>query len=443
MTMMEACPSNDLEKSALGCCLIDAGAALEVAEHVTPEMFLNDRHRQVFKAVQKLLGSGQPTDPQLVAQALGPKKLKAIGGLSYLLELMQCPTTTANSEHYALQVREGWVRRQVRALGERVAVAAADEDVDELLGDIQATLFGLATGARSNAEKIGEVAFTDWEGLYENRGSKAREGYSTGLTDLDNTLGGLQPGCLYVVAARPRMGKTSLALGIGHAVAKQGGNVLMFSMEMSKKAIARRLVCAETPLDFWCVRNRRISSEDWERSFATASRLASLPFWVDDTRDLKVLDMRAKARRLAAAEGLDLIIIDYLQLLTDKRNANTSRTEQVGQWTKAIRSMAHEMEVPVLLLSQLNRAVEARQDKVPQLSDLRESGDIEQDADAVMFIHRPEVYKRGCRPGEAELFVAKQRDGPEGKIDLYFDARYSRFRSIEKQRGFVQGRDDE
>jgi len=438
---MEAYLSNDAEKSTLGCCLIETGAALEVSEHVTPEMFLNDRHRQVFKAIQKLLESGQPADPQLVAKVLGPKRLKAIGGLSYLLELMQYPTTAANAEHYALQVRESWVRRQVRALGERVAVSAADEDMDELLGDIQATLFSLATGARSSAEKIGEVAFTDWERLYESRGSNAREGYSTGFVDLDTTLGGLQAGCLYVVAARPRMGKTSLALGIGHAVAKQGGNVLMFSMEMSKRAIARRLVCAETPLDFWAVRNRCISNQDWEKSFAAASKLASLPFWVDDTRDLKVLDMRGRARRLAASEGLDLIIIDYLQLLTGKRDANTSRTEQVGQWTKAIRAMAHEMDVPVLLLSQLNRAVEVRQDKVPQLSDLRESGDIEQDADVVMFIHRPEVYKRGHRPGEAEVYIAKQRDGPEGKIDLYFDARYSKFRSIEKQRSYVQGWD--
>ena len=431
---------DDIEKSVLGCCLIDQDTALAISEHVKPEMF-TPKHQRIYEAVLRRLNAGEPTDPRLVAETLGPK-LQGIGGVSYLLELMRYPATTTSAEHYARELRTRWAKRQLKALAEKIEAEADSAEVSDLLEAVESDLFAIAYSAGSTVEPLGDVVFTHWEEAYNQRGEGGLPGISTGFIDLDSALGGLRAGDLVVLAGRPRMGKTALALNITVAAAKASRRALFFSLEMSRSQIADRLVCMEVPLDSYAVRNKRIGESNWDAALETASRLAGLPVWIGDKPAITTLEVRTKARQLKAREGLDLVVVDYLQLLGDRRERGSSRAEQVGQMTKRMKALARELDVPVLLLCQMNRGIEAREKKVPQLSDLRESGDIEADADVVAFVHRPEVYGSTDKHGIAEIHIAKQRHGPEGKVELVFEGRFTRFRDYLKPGGYVNGRDD-
>jgi len=438
-------PPHDLqaEESLLGAMMLTAEAIAAAAGIVTASDFYKPAHGHVYDAVHTLYASGQPADSVTVADELRRAGLlEAIGGHAVLAQIMSSTPATTNAGRYARIVEEyALLRRLIGVAGEIAELGySVPEDVSKALDRAESLVYAVnerrVTDSTQRLSSLLSENLDRLELLYE-RGD-AITGTPTGYLDLDHLLSGLQPSSLVVVGSRPAMGKTSFALGmIAHAAleATKPSPVLFFSLEMSNLELSQRLLCAEARVDSTRVRNGQLQSDDWQKISRAMGRLAEAPIWIDDNPNLTIMEIRAKARRLKSQIGnLGMIVIDYLQLMTGRSNAENRQVE-VSELSRGLKILARELETPVVALSQLSRGLEMRADKRPMLADLRESGSIEQDSDVVMFIYREEIYDpKPENAGQAEIIVAKHRSGPTGVVQLAFLPQYTRFANM--ARGF-------
>lgn len=438
-------PQNlEAEASILGGLMLDRDAIIKVADILSPDDFYDRRNQQIFETMLELYDDRASIDVLTVSNKLEEKGLlEGLGGLSYLTSLVNSTPSASHVSHYGKIVqKKGTLRKLIQAGSDIVSASYGDiEDVDALLDIAEQKLFGVSQKyLKQNFIPLSAVlheTFDRIDLLHKERG-KLR-GISTGFADLNNLLGGLQKSDLIILAARPSMGKTSLALDIvRHIGVKEKTPVGVFSLEMSKDQLVDRLLAAEADVDMWRMRTGRLSDEgennDFERIGHAMGRLADAPIFIDDSASSNIMEIRTKARRLQAEHDLGLIVVDYLQLMEGRNTEN--RVQEVSEISRALKSLARELNVPVLALSQLSRAVESRNPPIPQLADLRESGSIEQDADVVMFIYREDLYKGKAakRPNLAEIYIKKHRNGPTGQVELYFDQAKTSFRNLEAER---------
>lgn len=427
--------SIEAEQGVLGSILIDPEALVWVVESLRAEDFYREAHRQLYEVMRSLYEQRQPADFITLCDALERgNRLDAVGGPGYITALVNQVPTSGNLLHYARIVQEkALYRRLIHAAG-RIAAAAYDEQSDALEAAEQ-MIFAL--GQQQQHSEVLSIQHTisecmqDIDALHERRGTTAVIGLSTGFHHLDVPLGGLQASDLIIVAARPGTGKTSFALALAaHAVYQQGRRVAFFSLEMGRKQLGMRLLAMQSRIDQHRLRMGWVHEEEWERLLEAAATLSGGAFWLDETAGLELSALRSKARRLQAQRGMDLVIVDYLQLmhatLEGKRSPN--REQEIAEISRGLKGLAKELQVPVVALAQLSRAVEMRQSKIPQLSDLRESGAIENDADVVLLLYRDELYNPESEArGTADVMIAKHRNGPVGTIRLGFDATQTRF----------------
>ncbi|HET9947754.1 MAG TPA: replicative DNA helicase, partial [Longimicrobiales bacterium] len=437
--------SLEAETAVLGGMLIDREAVTRAVEHLDEGMFYREANRRLYRAMVRLFERGDVIDPITVQDELKKThELDAAGGIDYLAALVDAVPTAANLEYHARIVRDKALLRRLIEQASQIIRDVYDQgerEVDEILDQAEARIFQVAEShKREGFVWIKEIlwsAFEHIERLQES--STGVTGVPTGFPDLDRLTTGLQKGDLCIVAARPSMGKTSFAMNIAaNAAIAENRPVAIFSLEMSSEQLVQRLLCAEGRIDAQKLRRGKLSQEEHQRLAAAAGHLNTAPIWIDDQPGANVLEIRAKARRLQSelrSDGKDLamVLIDYMQLMSGTTQAE-SRVQEVSQISRGLKALARELEVPVMALSQLSRGPEQRTDKRPMLSDLRESGSIEQDADLVMFLYRPEYYapaeKREELEGKAELIIGKQRNGPTGVIQLYFNKAYTRFDSV-------------
>jgi replicative DNA helicase len=469
--------NTEAEQALLGAILINNAAHLRVSEFLQPEHFGNAVHGRIFAAIGKLLGRGQAANPVTLKNLFDQDgALTEIGGAQYLARLAAAAATIINAEDYGRAVHDLYLRRELITLGEDVVNDAFRQDLDdparEQIERAEKKLFDLASAGEPEGgfQAFGAAltnAILNAEAAFKRNGKTV--GVATGFIDLDRKLGGLHPSDLVVLAGRPSMGKTALATNIAFNAAKEykpppapelrkiaedGAVVGFFSLEMSAEQLAARILAEESGVSSDRIRRGDVSHEDFDRLVQASQRLAAVKLFIDDTPALSVAALRTRARRLKRQQGLGLIVIDYLQLLRPSNQARMqeNRVQEISEITRGLKALAKELEVPVLALSQLSRAVEQREDKRPMLADLRESGSIEQDADVVMFIFREEYYlsrEPSRRPEEAEnkfseryqewrerlekvhglgeIIVAKQRHGPIGAVKLHFDAETTKF----------------
>lgn len=442
--------SPEAEISVLGGMLIDRDAVSRAVEVVDSSMFFREAHRRLFRAMARLFERGEVIDVVTVADDLTKTdELESVGGLDYIAELLDAVPTAANIEYHAKIVREKALLRRLIDASQTIirdVYEQGEREVDELLDQAEARIFQVAQShAREGFVRVKDLlwpAFEEIERLQEAGTSVT--GVATGFPDLDRMTTGLQKGDLCIVAARPSMGKTSWVLNVAASAAIEHQiPVAIFSLEMSKQQLLKRLLSAEARIDAQHLRRGGLSPDEHQRLAAAAGHLNTAPIWIDDSPGSTVLEMRAKSRRLASeiqAEGreLGLIVVDYLQLMAGDARSE-SRVQEVSQISRGLKALARELDAPVIALSQLSRAPEQRNDKRPMLSDLRESGSIEQDADLVMFLFRPEYYfgpvdqDGNSIEGKSELIVSKQRNGPTGVVDLYFYKAYTRFDSMARE----------
>jgi replicative DNA helicase len=428
------------ERAVLGAVLADNPIISELASVVQPEDFSHPAHAQIFEAMLQLERANQKVDHLTVAEQLKTLgKLAAVGGPAYLMGLDQVVPLAQNALQYARIVKDQSLRRRLAAAGREIQQLASQQvgRIDELLDEAERKVFYLAEKRREGDLKpVRQLMEVTLEVLDKMKmSSSGVTGLSTGFVDLDRMLTGLHPGELIILAARPGVGKTALGMNLAmHAAMKEGRAVGIFSLEMPSEQLLMRLLAAEARVDMKKLRGGRLSPHDEERFQEHAARLYSAPLYIDDTGSLSPFDLRAKARRLKQKdERLGLLVVDYLQLMHLK--GAESRQLEVSEISRSLKMLAKELAVPIVALSQLSRKVEERKDGRPMLSDLRESGAIEQDADVVLFIHRDDKQNAGGeesgprRSQEVELIVAKQRNGPIGAIDLVFLAEFTRFES--------------
>ncbi len=436
--------SPEAEVSVLGGMLIDRDAVARAVEVVDDSMFYREAHRRLYRAMQRIFERGEVIDPVTVAEELRKTgELEGAGGLEYVAELLDAVPTAANIEYHARIVREkALLRRLIEAASTiiRDVYDQGERAVEEVMDQAEQRVFQVAKAhSREGFVWIKDIlwpTFEHIERLQESGGGVT--GVPTGFADLDRMTTGLQKGDLVIVAARPAMGKTSWVLNAAQTAAiEHQKSVAIFSLEMSKEQLVQRFLCAEGRVDAQKLRRGRLSPDEYQRLAAAAGHLNAAPIWIDDSPGSTVLEMRAKARRLKAESQLDMLVVDYMQLMSSG-GRHDNRTQEVSEISRGLKGLARELEVPVIALSQLSRAPEQRTDHRPQLSDLRESGSIEQDADLVMFLYRPEYYfgpedKDGnSLEGKSELIVSKQRNGPTGVVDLFFHKNYTRFDSVAK-----------
>lgn len=439
--MEKLLPQNiEAECGVLGSIIIDPEAIVQVAEFLFPDDFYRDAHRTIYEVILQLYEQREPADFITICDELERRnKLEDVGGASYITSLINQVPTSGNVEYYGRIVeRNAILRRLIEAAGQIAAIAYQEEDADIALDKAEQLIFNISQRhARSDFSLLRDILseyMNKLDQLHERRGTIV--GVPTGFTDLDHLLGGLQKSDLIILAARPAVGKTSLALTMAHNTAiKHQRSVAIFSLEMSKEQLVQRLLSMDAGIDQQRLRTGWIEDDEWERIVFAMGTLSEANIWIDDTAGISTVEMRSKARRLQAEHGVDLIIVDYLQLMqslsgSGKRNEN--RVQEISEISRNLKGLARELNVPVLALAQLSRAVESRQSKVPQLSDLRESGSIEQDADIVMFIYRDDVYNPETeRKNIADIIVAKHRNGPVGEVSLYFQASQTRFHDLE------------
>ncbi|TMG97666.1 MAG: replicative DNA helicase [Betaproteobacteria bacterium] len=434
--------SLEAEQSVLGGLLLDNDAADRVGDVAAAEDFYSDAHRVIYRHVMQLIANGKPADVVTLAESLSSaQKLDYVGGLAYLGALVQNVPTAANIRHYAQIVRDRSILRQLAATAGEIADTAYNplgRSAKMVLDEAEAKVLHIAEqGARGaqNFHEIGKLlagVVDRIETLYNRDNPSDVTGVPTGFVDLDRMTSGFQPGDLIIVAGRPSMGKTSLALNIGENVALDTGMpVAVFSMEMGAAQLALRMIGSVGRLDQHKLRTGRLVAEDWDKLSAALGRLNEAPILIDETPALNAIEVRSRARRLMRQYGkLGLVIVDYLQLMQATTQGENRATE-LSEISRAMKSLAKELQVPVVALSQLNRSLEQRPDKRPVMSDLRESGALEQDADVILFIYRDEVYKPDSPDkGTAEILISKQRNGPTGKVTLTFRGEYTRFENF-------------
>jgi replicative DNA helicase len=434
-------PQNiDAERALLGAIMLKPNAMYEIADQITPEMFYASKHGHIFETMVALFSKGEPIDLiTLTARLKENKLLENVGGAAYISELVNAAPVASNVAFYADTVKEKSTRRYLIEAAEEIGELgyAEEQEVDEIVDEAQQKIYRIANTASLNKvtsmkEAVGD-AFERLDKLKEHK--DGMRGVPTGYPALDNMLSGFQKSDLIILAARPSMGKTTLALDFARQTAiKHGTSVAIFSLEMSSQQLADRMLSAESKVNAWKLRTGRVSEDDeFDRIREAISALSDAPIYIDDRAHCTVLQMRATARRLKTEKNLGLIIIDYLQLITPSGSHKSDNlVQQVTEISRALKQLAREIDVPVLALSQLSRAVEQRRDR-PRLSDLRDSGSIEQDADIVMFIHRDDkMNENSDRPNIADILIEKHRNGPVGGVELYFDGDRSTFLSIEK-----------
>ncbi|MSS70148.1 MAG: replicative DNA helicase [Candidatus Latescibacteria bacterium] len=435
----------DVERAVLSAMLIDSGAVGAVVEILPETAFYQTAHRKIYTTMISLYGKGQPVDQITVVQELMRRQhLEEVGGVVAVAQLAGEVGTSANAEYHAKIVLEKALRREMINISSQVAAEcyAETEDAFQLLERAEQKFFGLSQGAISRGFKPLEGILHETFELVEraHKRAGALSGLTTGYRELDELTAGLQPSDLIIVAGRPSMGKTAFGLCVARNVAvKEKVPVGVFSLEMSEQQIAQRLLCAESRVDSHRLRTGRLSDDEWMRLAAWSSKLVEAPIFIDDTPGISVLEMRAKARRLKAEHGVGLIIVDYLQLVTTHDRID-NREQEIAKISRSLKALAKELNTPMIACAQLSRAVETRGgDKRPILSDLRESGSIEQDADVVMFLYRPEVYgvkddQGNEQEGVAEVIIGKQRNGPLGSVFLTWLSEYGRFEDPEMYR---------
>lgn len=436
-------PQNvEAEKSLLGCLMIDPEAITKVADLLNAEDFYQEKHSQIYEAIVNLFEKRNAVDVLSVSNRLKEKKkLEALGGSSYLTSLVNCVPTATHVLDYATIVREKKVLRDLISASFDIGELGYKEeyDVDLLLDKAEQKIFNIAKKSLTQRfVSVGETLEETFKRIdHLSKGDGILRGVPTGFKALDNKLAGLQRSDLIILASRPSMGKSALATDIARYVACQKKTpVGIFSLEMSQDQIIDRLIAAEADIDLWKLRTGRLSDQgndnDFQRIQKVMNTMAKAPIYIDDAPLANVLQMRAMARRLKAKHGLGLIIVDYLQLM-EARDPSQSIVQQVTEHSKGLKAMAKELQVPVLALSQLSRAVEQRRPPIPRLSDLRESGSLEQDADVVLFIYREDYYKEDtARQNIADIIIGKHRNGPTGRIELYFDQTRASFRNLQK-----------
>ena len=434
-TLEKPLPNNlDAERSVLGAILLDNKALNAAIESLRPEDFFMDQHRRVFTQMIALAESQQAIDLITLTEELHRKgDLEASGGAPYLASLADGMPKVSNIEHYARIVKEKAMLRNLIHTTHNIQQRAfeGEDGADTILDNAESSIFALAEDrVKAGLVPIKDIVRDNFERLEKIfREGKSITGIPTGYTELDKLTSGLQSSELLILAARPSQGKTALALNLMENIAIRGGHpVAMFSLEMSKESLLQRLVASVAQIDAHKFRTGHLSKEDWRRMTESLGTISSAPLWLDDAGSISVLEIGAKARRLKSDKGLSMLIVDYLQLITG-RGRFGNRQEEVSSISRALKGLAKELQIPVLVLSQLSRAPE-RDERGPQLSDLRESGAIEQDADVVMFIYRPHFFKQGATPEEreeTELKIAKQRNGPVDSVKFVFRSRFTRF----------------
>jgi replicative DNA helicase len=432
--------SVDSEKAVLGSIMLRPGAIHEINDIISADSFYASKHSQIYKTMLELSSKGEPIDILSVSHKLTEKGLiESVGGSSYLSELANAVPASTNIKHYALIVAKKNILRKIIEAGADISELGFREDVEnvfDVLDQAEKRMMGINSNTGLHAFKSLKDSLPEaWERLerlHENKGEL--RGVSTGFYDLDQYLSGLQKSDLIILAARPSMGKTTLALDIARQSAlKNSVPTVIFSLEMSTQQLVDRMLAAESKVNAWNLRTGNLSAEsEFSKIRDSLDRLSKAPIFVDDAAGNSIMRMRSVCRRIRAEHGLGMIIVDYLQLMSTSKNYD-SMVNQVTEISRSLKALAKEFDVPVLALSQLSRAVESRGGR-PRLSDLRDSGSIEQDADVVMFIHREDKGKdESERTNIAEILIEKHRNGPVGKISLYFDEKTTTFMNIEKK----------
>jgi replicative DNA helicase len=430
--------SEDAEQAVLSAMLIDQDAILRAMEHVDDTMFYREGHRRIYRAMVAISERGDVVDPLTLSDELQRRgELEASGGKEYIGFLVDAVPTSANVEYHAKIVREkALLRRLIEASTDIVAEAFdGRQTAGDLLDHAESRIFDISQQrGREGFTRIKELLWPTMERIEElQRGGKSITGVPSGFTDLDEITSGFQPSDFVVVAARPSMGKTAFILNVTqYAAIEHNVPVALFSLEMSKESLVQRMLTAEARVDAQKLRKGMLRDDDFPRLARAAGILAQAPIYIDDSPGITLLEMRSAARRLRADANVGLVVVDYLQLIQSASEAE-NRTQEISYISRSLKALAKELAVPVVALSQLSRATEQRTDKRPQLSDLRESGAIEQDADLVMFIYRQEMYEGptdkdgNSLEGRAEVIVGKQRNGPTGIVNLFFHKAYTRF----------------
>ena len=441
MTVLDRLPPHNMEaeQAVLGSLLIDRDAIIRVASFLHDNDFYQPSNGDVYGAIIDLYNRREPTDVVTLTDELGRRsKLDHVGGIPYLTSLLSVVPTAVHVEYYARIVERTATLRRLIVAGSKVVSVGyrSDVDTDEALDEAERAIFEVSqsrsTGDFQTIATVIDRFFDTITELQEKRGTIV--GVPTGYVDLDRLTGGLQRSDLIILAARPSVGKTALALGIAYGAAIQHKRTVgLFSLEMSADQLVQRLLATETGVDSHRLRLGQIDDAEWDRISRAFGKLSEANVFIDDSAALSVMDVRTKARRLQAEHGVDLIVIDYLQLMSSKRTDN--RVQEISEISRGLKQLARELNVPVLALSQLSRAVETRSDHRPMLSDLRESGSIEQDADVVMLIYREEIYDPNTeKKGIAEVHIAKHRNGPVGTVGLRFFDKTARFADLETYR---------
>jgi replicative DNA helicase len=441
-TGIERLPPQNLEaeEAVLGALLIDPEAIIRLATLLRPEDFYREKHAWIYDCIRDLHERREPVDFLTVCDELERRGLlNEVGGAAFITSLISVVPTSVHAEYYATIVERAAVRRRLIDAAGQITVLAYQEadDVQEVVDHAEQILFGVSERRLSRElipirQIVGQY-YDRIEYLTRHRGELI--GIPTGFRDLDNMLTGFQRSDMIILAARPSVGKTSLALTMALSAArKHNKSVAFFSLEMSAEQVVQRLISAETGIESQRLRKGEIDEEELARVVSAAGNLAETPFFIDDTPGLSAMDLRTKARRLHSEHRIDLLIVDYLQLMRgDYRSEN--RVQEISAISRALKALARELQVPLVALSQLSRSVESRQDKRPQLSDLRESGALEQDADVVIFIYRDELYNPNTeRKNIADIIVAKQRNGPTGTVALYFRKELAQFLEAETRK---------
>lgn len=434
-------PQNlDAETSLLGAILISEDTITEVSDIVAADDFYDKRHRIIYAAMIRLYEKHRPIDLLTLSEGLQARsELEQVGGSTYLTELTNAVPSAAHASQYAEIIQQKATRRRLIKAAEEIAELGFDEneETQELLERAETELFAVSDkNVKQNLVSIEQVLNESFDRLDELAKDKTKmRGVPSGYRDVDAKLAGFQRSDLIILAARPSMGKTTLALNFAHNIAtQQKQSVLVFSLEMSKEQLVDRMLAEEAGIDAWNIRTGNLTDDDFERLGTAMGVLSEAPIYIDDTPGISVLEMRTKARREAHQHPLGLIIVDYLQLMSGGgKSGGDNRVQEISEISRGLKMIARELNVPVIALSQLSRSVESRTDKRPQLSDLRESGSIEQDADVVMFVYREDYYNPDTdRKHITDLLIRKHRNGAIGTVELYFHPERVRFMSIDK-----------
>jgi len=430
--------SIEAEESLLSGILIDNNTLLDIVDIIAPEDFYRSAHQKIFSGIVELFSKSEPVDLVTLTNALKERgNLEEIGGATYLATLVDTVPLAVNAKHYAKIVQDKAILRRLIEKANDITKECFEDrgKVDEIIDFAESSIFEISKNKHKQSfYRISEIIDGNIETLEERQGNKALiTGVPTGFTRLDNLISGLQKSELIILAARPSMGKTALALNIARNAAVDANvPIAIFSLEMSKEQLSMRLLCSEARIDSSRLRGGFFSMEDWRKLTDAAGVLSDTSIFIDDTPDISAMEIRAKARRLKMEKDLGLVIIDYLQLMKGRMSAER-RDLEISEISRSLKALAKELDIPVMALSQLNRMLEQRNDKQPRLSDLRESGALEQDADVVAFIYRDEVYnsdENNPKKGTADILIRKNRNGPTGETTLTFLDSYTRFENL-------------